>query len=185
MKNESKLMVLGAITVLCLFGASLQAQDDNDAGPGGPPPGQPGDGGPGGPGGLGGDRGPGGNFDPAQFQQRMLEQTRKSLNLTNDEEWAAIQPLIQKVMEAQRAVGFGGMGPGGRGRPWAQASSEHQELQKAIDEGAPVQQVKEALAKYRAARKDKQATLAAAQASLESVLNAKQEAQAVLLGLLP
>jgi hypothetical protein len=189
MKNKSKLMVLSAVTVLCLCGYSLLAQDDNGGGPGGPPPGQPGDGGgPGGDGGFGGDRGPGGpggNFDPAQFEQRLMEMTRKSLNLTNDEEWAAIQPLIQKVMDARRAVGFGGMGPGGRGRPGSQASREQQALQKAIDDGAPVAQIKETLAKFRAARKDKQAALAAAQANLESVLNSKQEAQAVLLGLLP
>jgi hypothetical protein len=58
-------------------------------------------------------------------------------------------------------------------------------LQKALDDKAPVEQIKDALAKYRAARKDKQARLEAAQASLKSVLTAKQEAQAVLLGLLP
>jgi hypothetical protein len=191
MKNKSKLIVLSVVTVLCLCGRSLQAQDDNGGGPGGPPPGQLEDGGPGGPGDFGGNRGPGepgGNFDPAQFEQRMMEQTRQSLNLTNDDEWAAIQPLVQKVMDARREVGFGGGmgpgGPGGRGRPGAQASSEQQALQKAIDDGAPVPQIKAALAKCRAARTDKQAKLATAQTSLKSVLSVKQEAQAVLLGLL-
>jgi hypothetical protein len=58
-------------------------------------------------------------------------------------------------------------------------------LQKAIDDNAPAPQIKDALAKYRAARKDKQAKLAAAQANLKSVLTAKQEAHAVLMGLLP
>lgn len=188
MKIQTKLIVLSVITALGLCGGNLQAQDDNGGGPDGPPPGQPADGGPGGARNFGGDRGPGGpggNFDPAQFQQRMLEMTRKSLNLTNDEEWTAIQPLIQNVMDARRAVGFGGMGPGGRSRPGAQFSSEQQALQSALDAGAPVAQIKDALAKCRAARKDKQAALATAQASLESVLNTKQEAQAVLLGLLP
>ena len=132
-----------------------------------------------------------GNFDPAQFQQHMLEQTRQSLNVTNDDEWTAIQPLVQKVMEARREVGFGGGmgpgpgGPGGRGRPGPQASSESQALQKTIDADAPVAQIKEALANCRAARKDKEAKLAAAQTSLKNVLSVKQEAQAVLLGLLP
>jgi len=194
-------MVLGVVAVLCLCGRNLQAQDDNGGGPGGPPPGQPGDGGPddpgdfggnGGPGGRAGNfgpGGPGGNFDPAQFQQRMLEQTRKSLSVTNDDEWAALQPLVQKVMDARREVGFGGGmgpgGPGGRGRPGAQASSEQQALQKTIDDGAPTAQIKEALAKYRAAHTDKQAKLATAQTNLRNVLTMKQEAQAVLLGLLP
>ncbi len=198
---------LGLAAVLCFCCANLQAQDDNGGGPGGPPPGQPGGGGPGDNGGPGGpppddfgNGGPGGpppgnfgnggpgdtrgGFDPAQFQQRMMEQTRQSLNVTNDDEWAAIQPLIHKVMDARREAGGPG-GPGGRGRPGAQASSEQQALQQAIDASAPVAQIKEALAKYRAARKDKQAKLEAAQANLKTVLSVKQEAQAVLLGLFP
>lgn len=127
----------------------------------------------------------------------MMNQIRQSLNLTNDNEWAAIQPLVQKVMDARREIGGGGMGmpgpggpggppggPGGRGGPGAQASSEQQALQKAIDDGAPVPQIKDALAKCRAARKDKQAKLEAAQTDLMGVLSVTQEAQAVLLGLL-
>jgi hypothetical protein len=217
-RSAAALSMLGMVTTLCLCGGSLQAQDDNGGGPGGPPPGQPGDGGPGGPGGDGGpggpppgdlgnsgpggpgnsagNGGPGGNFDPAQFQQRMMDQIRQNLNVTNDDEWAAIQPLVQKVMDARREAGPGGGmgmpgpggppgGSGGRGRPGAQASSEQQALQKAIDDDAPVPQIKDALAKCRATRKDKQAKLAAAQTDLQSVLSVKQEAQAVLLGLLP
>jgi hypothetical protein len=181
---------LGVVAALCLCGGNLSAQDDNGGGPGGPPPGEPGNGGPGGPGDFGGPGGPGGNFDPAQFQQRMLDQMRKSLDVTNDDEWTVIQPLVQKVMDARREVG-GGMGfpgpggPGGRGRPGASASSEQQELQKTVDDSAPIPQIKDALAKYHAARKIKQAKLEAAQASLKNVLSVRQEAEAVLLGLLP
>ena len=190
MKNKFLLSMLGMATALCVGGGSLQAQDDTA---GGPPPGQVGGGGPGdaggngGPGGPppgnfgnGGPGGPGGNFDPAKFEQRMLEQTRKSLNFTNDDEWAVIQPLVQKVMEARREAGPGG--PGGFGRA---ASSEQQALQKALDDAAPIPQVKETLAKYRAARAEKRAALATAQASLLAVLSVKQEAEAVLLGLVP
>ena len=106
MKIKTMLGVWGVVAALSLCGGSLLAQDDNGGGPGGP--GGPGGGGPGGPG------GPGGGFDPAQFQQRMLDQTRQNLNVTNDEEWAVIQPLVQKVMEARREAGNGG-GPGGPG----------------------------------------------------------------------
>ncbi len=186
MKKTLILSILGAVTVLGLWAGRLQAQDDMGGGPGGPPPGQPGDGGPGGPGNFGGNGGPGGNFDPAQFEQRMQARIRQSLNVTNDDEWAAIQPLVQKVLDTRRAIGFGGgMGPGGRGRHGALVSSEQEILQKALDAGAPAQQVKDALAKCRSARADKEAELAAAQASLKSVLSVKQEAQAFLLGLLP
>jgi hypothetical protein len=76
-------------------------------------------------------------------------------------------------------------GPGGRGGFGPQASDEQKALQKALDDSAPSAQIKDALAKYRAARKDKQARLAAAQADLKNVLTVKQEAHAVLMGLLP
>ena len=172
--------VVGA---LCLGGANLQAQDDNG---GGPPPG-------------GGPGGPPGDFAPAQFRQRMMEQMRKSLNVTNDEEWSATQPLVEKVMEARREANqFGGIGmrgPGGPGGPGGgpgggrgfgpPQSDEQKALQKALDSHPPVQQIKDALAKYRAYKKDKQAALEAAQANLKSVLTIDQEAQAVLMGLLP
>ena len=198
------LTVLGLVATLLLCGGNLYAQDDNGGGPGEPPPGQPGDGGPGGPGGPGdfgglggpppGDfdngRGPTGGSAPAQFEQRMMEQTRQSLSVSNDDEWAVIQPLVQKVMDARRETSGPGApgGPGGperRGRPGPQASSEQQALQKAIEADAPPTEIKEALAKYRAARKEKQAKLEAAQSNLRNVLSRRQEAQAVLLGLLP
>src|SRR5262245_47450333 len=73
----------------------------------------------GGGGGGGGGFGGGGrcNFDPDQMMQRRLEGARTALEVTNDEEWAAIQPLVQKVMEAEQAVprGMRGFGRGGRG----------------------------------------------------------------------
>src|SRR5580693_9391564 len=55
----------------------------------------------------------GGNFDPAQFQQQMMDRFKERLEMTNDTEWAAVQGLIQKVMDARRAT-FNGMGFGGR-----------------------------------------------------------------------
>ena len=190
------------------------AQPDN-GGPGGGGPGGfgggpggggfgggPGGGGPGG-GGPGGGFG-GGNFDPAQMQQMMMERYRTQLNITNDTDWAAIQPLIQKVMDARTAAGNGrggrggfggpgggfggpgGGGPGGPGGPRGQtASVEEQALQNAVDNDAPAAQIKDALNKYEAVKKTKQAALATAQEALRAVLSAKQEAQATLMGLLP
>ena len=173
---------------------TVQAQDAGGPPAGGPP--QDGNGGPppgqNGPGGFG----RGGNFDPAQFQQRMMDNYREQLGFTNDADWSAIQPLIQKVMDARTAVGgrggFGGFGGGrgGRGGPGGgfggqTASVEQQALQTAIDNDAPAAQIKAALDRYEAAQKTKQATLATAQEALRGVLSAKQEAQATLMGLLP
>src|SRR5580698_8941644 len=93
----SRILASAAITLL-LCGGRLLAQNDNGGGPGGPPP--------------------GGDFDPAKFEQRMMENIRTNLNVTNDDEWSAIQPLVQKVVQARRDAGRGmgtmmGMGPGG------------------------------------------------------------------------
>ena len=143
----------------------------------------------------------GGNFDPAQMQQRMMDNIKEQLGYTNDTEWNAVQPLFQKVMDARRDVGFGGgMGrmfrnrnrnngdqAGGnnrRGNFGPQPSPEAEALQKAIDDNAPTAQIKAALAKYKASQKAKQAKLVPAQENLRKVLTTKQEAQATLLGLL-
>ncbi len=135
--------------------------------------------------------------DPAQMQQRMMDNIRDSLNFTNDTDWSAVQPLVQKVMDARRDVGFGNMralfgrnrggqgggGPGGRGGMFGQTSPEQEALQKALDDDAPAAQVKDLLAKYKASQQAKQAKLEAAQDSLKAVLTSKQEAQAYLMGL--
>jgi hypothetical protein len=148
----------------------------------------------------------GGNFDPAQMQQQMqqmmMEQARQTLNITNDDEWAVIQALLQKVSDARRDLNSGGMGgmgmmmmrggggrgganaAGGRGGFGPQTSDEQQALQKVVDSNAASPQIRDALANYRAARKAKQDKLATAQENLKKVLTAKQEAQIVLLGYL-
>src|ERR1051326_8438169 len=51
--------------------------------------------------------------DPAQFQQQMMERTRERLEVKDDAEWKALEPLVQKVMDVRRdmfsmaARGFG------------------------------------------------------------------------------
>ena len=131
------------------------------------------------------------------MQQRIMDNVRNELNFTNDTDWSAVQPLVQKVMDARRDVGFGNMGRlfgrnrgGGGGNRrgggmfGGQPSPEQDALQKAIDEDAPSAQIKDLLAKYQAAQKVKQDKLLQAQADLRAVLSTKQEAQATLLGLL-
>ena len=150
------------------------------------------DGGPGG--------GPGGrNFDPAQMQQRMLERYKELLEVTNDDEWKAIEPRVTKVMEARRDS-MGGMGrmfgrpprggdnapadQGARRRFGPAPSPEEEALQKAIDSKASKAEMKAALEKYVASRKTKQADMEKAQAALRELLTPRQEAIATLNGLL-
>jgi hypothetical protein len=185
MKLNRILFLCGIVATLCVSVGSLVAQDnqgDNNDG-----------------GGRRRDRGPGGNFDPAQFQQRMMERTREGLGFTNDTDWNAVQPLVQKVMDARRDMGggmggrmFGGRNRGGdnpdqgnrRGFFFGQPSPEAEALQKAIDANAPAGQIKDLLAKYKASQKAKQVKLEQAQADLRKVLTVKQEAAATLMGLL-
>ncbi len=160
-----------------------------------PPAGGP----PGGPGGPGGGR----NWDPAQMQKMMMDRYREQLGVKDDEEWKLIETRIQKVTEARMAVGFRGPGgfggrrggPGGPGGPGGQGnngrrgfggepSPEQEALQKAIDDNASADVVKSKLSAFRASVKDKEAKLEAAQDDLRKVLSVKQEAAAVLGGLL-
>jgi hypothetical protein len=171
----------GITATLFLGVGNVSAQNDNGGGGGG----------------GGGFR----NMDPAQMQQRMMDRIQEELGFTNSTEWDAVKPLVQKVMDARRDVGFGGgmgrmMGNRNRGgntgdqannRPrggmFGQTSPEQEALQKAIDDNAPASQIKDLLAKCKKSQKDKQAKLEAAQADLKKVLTTKQEAQAFLLGL--
>ncbi len=144
-----------------------------------------------------------GNFDPAQFQQRMMDRYKERLEVTDDAEWKAIQPLVQKVLDARAAVGDRGRFGGGRGqrpggnnqagnnqgdqaqRPgFGQANPDADNLQKAIDSKASGADLKTALARYFDSRKVKQADLEKAQAELRKVLTPRQEAIAALSGLL-
>jgi hypothetical protein len=197
--DEERFMKLNRIITMCAVAAALAlsisdtfAQNNNGGGGGGN-------------GGGRRNRGAnGGNFDPAQMQQRRLDNIRQQLEFTNDTDWSAVQPLFQKVLDAQQAArqgggrgGFGGgrrggnNGPNGNnananggGRGGLQPSPEAQALQQAVDNNAPAEQLKDLLAKYNASEKVKLAALAAAQANLRQVLTVKQEARATLMGLL-
>jgi len=145
-----------------------------------------------------------GNFDPEQMRQRMMERYREQLEVKSDDEWKLISERIGKVMDARRDVGFGGgfgRGPGRRGgdnggtngggnndqarrRFGPEPSPEAEALEKAIESKASNDEIKTKLAKYRESKKDKEAKLAKAQDDLRKVLSVRQEAAAVLGGLL-
>jgi hypothetical protein len=151
----------------------------------------------------GGPQGQGrGNFDPDQMRQRMVEGVREQLEVKDDAEWQIIEQRITRVWEARRDVGTAGAGgmrmmarrpQGGdsaqadqpnRRRFGAEPSPEEDALQKAIDSNASTADLKSAIAKYRESRKQKQAALQKAQQELKEVLNLKQEAVALSLGLI-
>jgi hypothetical protein len=191
MKLNQWLVMAGVAAVMSLGTSQVVAQPNNGGGGQG-----------------GGGRQGRGNFDPAQMQQMMLDRYKTSLEVTDDAEWKAMEPLVTKVMEARRDS-FGGMGRGmfGRGGPRggnngqpadAQGQQGQQRrggfggtpnpaadaLQKAIDSKASKAEIKAALDKYIASRKASQAALEQAQADLRKVLTSRQEAIATLNGLL-
>ena len=197
----NRIITLCAVTAaLVLSAGSLFAQDNGganggDQNGGGQRRNRQG-GGPGGPGGGGG------NWDPAQMQQRIMDNVKEKLEFTNDTDWSAVQPLVQKVLDARRDVGMGGgmralFGGGrnrggdqggGNNRPrgggmFGQPSAEEEALNKALEDNAPATQVKDLLAKYKASKATKQAKLEAAQDALKAVLTTKQEAQAYVIDL--
>lgn len=175
------LVSLGAAVGLLLGAGPLNAQERQDRG----------------------DRGGRGNFDPEQMRARMMERYREVLEVKDDAEWKLLEGRITKVMEARRDMGgfgrgFGGPGgPGGRRgggeggdqggerrRFGGEPNPEAESLQKAIEAKASNDEIKAKLAKYREAQKTRQATLEKAQADLRQVLSVRQEANAVLMGLL-
>jgi len=171
MINLRKLILLGfALVAMTLGNADLQAQGRGQGGPGGGR----------------------GNFDPAEMRARMMERYQEQLGFS-DAEFKAIQPLIEDVQTKQRDArggrggmmfgGRGGMMFGGRGGRGGNqdADPELEALQSAIESGSNIEAK---LAAFRAARDKKEADLKKAQDTLKSVLTVKQEAQAVLMGII-
>jgi hypothetical protein len=177
-------LVAAGVAAVMSFGANQVAAQPDNAPPGGG--GRPGR----------------GNFDPAQMQQRMMERTKEVMEVTDEAEWKAIEPRVQKVMDLRRES-FSGMGrgmfgrgsrggdnpPGGdqgqrRGGMFGAPNPEADALQKAIDSKASKAELKAALEKYVASRKAKQADLEKAQAALRELLTPRQEAIATLNGML-
>lgn len=142
----------------------------------------------------GGNGGGRGNFDPAQMQQQMLAALRDQFGVTDDSEWKIISDKITAVSDLRRSVGGGGGGFGGLrgggggnrgGRGGAVANPEQDALRQAITDKLPDAEIKSRLAHLREVRKANEEKLTKAQEDLRGVLSVRQEAVAVMAGLLP
>jgi hypothetical protein len=142
----------------------------------------------------GGNGGGRGNFDPAQMQQQMLAALRDQFGVTDDSEWKIISDKITAVSDLRRSVGGGGGGFGGLrgggggnrgGRGGAVANPEQDALRQAITDKLPDAEIKSRLARLREVRKANEEKLTKAQEDLRGVLSVRQEAVAVMAGLLP
>lgn len=169
------------IAATCLFTVRSQAQPDSP--PAGGPPSANGDGNAG---------GWHGNFNREDMQARILSNLRTQFEVTDDAEWKLIADRITKVMDLRRSVGGGGFGMGGfRGggnqgnRQAAAANPEGDALRTALEDKLPDAEIKARLERLRAARKQSEVRLDQAREDLRAVLTVRQEAVAVLMGLLP
>lgn len=149
--------------------------------------------------------------DPAQFRQDALDRMKDRLEVKDDAEWKLIEGALGKVMDAQRDVMAGRMrgmfgggqrrqrggGAGGdtastdnggqqrqRGGFFGTPPAEFEDLQKAIDDKAPADEIKAKLAKLREYNASKEAALTKAQDELKALLTSRQEAICVLAGML-
>ena len=141
-----------------------------------------------------------GNFDPEQMRQRRMERLREQFDVTDEAEWKLIQERIEKVDTARREVatstffmgggrrgggaGAGGGPGGGFGGFRGETNVELEALQKALDAKASADEIKTKLARLRDSRKEKEEKLEKAQEELKKILSVRQEAIAVVNGLL-
>jgi peptidoglycan hydrolase CwlO-like protein len=193
MKGKTKLAVLAA--VLSVGAMTLPSFAQQNPGGGGQGQGQNGGGG----GGQGGQNGRGGN--PQQWRQRMMDNLKEQLGATDDE-FTALQPKIEKVMQMQRDLGAGRMqmfrgrnggngGPpggnfGGNNNqdpsPLQQATTD---LQTTLDnKDAKPEDIKTKLDAFRDAKSKVKDELTAAQKELKDLLTQRQEAVLVEMGIL-
>src|SRR5256885_1156420 len=163
MRRMTQLLAIAGVACVASFGSNKAfAQQDN---------------------GGGGRRG----FGPARMQEFLphpMERLIEELEV-KDDEWTALQPLIQKVMDTQRVAmgdriggmfrgggraggdnnGGGGGDNGGRRRGgggfggFGEPSPEAEALQKAIESKASNSEMKAALAKFQEVRKTHQTDL--------------------------
>jgi len=189
-----KTNVKSLLTIVALAVAPLVVHAQDTTKPAAPAPGATG----------GGNRG---NFNVEDFRKRMEERIKTSLKMT-DEEWAVIQPLIEKVTDKQRDAstgrGFGGPGGPTRGgttgggttgggtaaattstRPERAGTQEREALRLALDsDGSSLEDIKAKLGAVRAVHQKATAELAAAREELKKVVTVRQEAVLVSMGIL-
>ena len=140
-------------------------------------------------------------MDPEQMRQRMMDNLRERLG-ASEEDWQALEPKVQAVLEAQQQARAGGMGmgammgrrgggqgQGGQGRGENQDQSEiataARELRTALeDEATDGEVIAQRLEAYRAARSKAQTQLKDAQEELKGLLTQRQEATLVMMSLL-
>lgn len=128
--------------------------------------------------GTGGDK-PG--RDAGAESARGLTRLRETMRVADDAEWAVI---AERIVAVQAAGGVAGAKDKDKTRP-AEAERRAQEaLRSAVRGGLPEAELRLRLARAHELHREREARLARARAELRAVLTVRQEAVAVLAGLL-
>jgi len=126
-----------------------------------------------------------------RMRQFMAERVRERLQV-NDDDWAVLEPMIQRVTEARRMSRPGVAASFARAGRWPGEGERQDALLQAAEalrsimgnESATPEEIQARLAAYRAARAEAEAELKKAQEELRGLLTVRQEAELVLMGLL-
>ena len=125
-------------------------------------------------------------------EARALERLREKLSVADDQEWQVISERVLKVEEMRRTLWTSANTPRGAAalsdRPKRSGSSSQQEqdaLRSALRDNLPDAEIKSRLARAHEVFQRNEARLAQAQGELRAVLTVRQEAIAVMAGLLP
>lgn len=138
-------------------------------------------------------------WDPGRWRDMMNERMKETLG-ASDEEWAVLQPKIEKINELRMPMAtgmmFGGFGMRGRGGdgdgnrgPRAgfggEPAPEAAALQEALDnQNTSAESLQEKLDAFRKAAADREAKLKEAREELRELVTPRQEALLVLNGTL-
>ncbi len=134
-------------------------------------------------------RGPKSN--PADAQARGLDRLRERLVVPDDTEWTLMVERITKIEEIRRtlwtsAANVRSPAPGAeKGKRGSSANPERDALRSAVTDNLPDAEIKSRLARAHEIHRQNEARLAKAQADLRAILSIRQEAVAVMAGLLP
>jgi hypothetical protein len=129
--------------------------------------------------------------------RQMMEQRMQEQLGATDAEWKTLGPRVMKVDQLNRQISgtgrggtfFGGRRGGqsgaGQGAEMTAVEKASQQLRTTLDNtSATPDQIKKDLAALRAAKEKAKQELVMAQQELRKTVNARQEAQLVLMGLL-
>jgi hypothetical protein len=117
--------------------------------------------------------------DAAEATARSLTRLREALRVTDDAEWAVISARIAAVQAAGN-----GAGPKDKAKPAGAERTAQDALRAAVRDGLPDAEIRLRLARAHELHREREAQLERARAELRAVLTVRQEAVAVLAGLL-